>query len=645
MTYPGNLKINYGYTNGYQDEIRRDSDNSLIWQLQETSPTGQVEKYTNGNNLVTTRTFDYKTGFVDRIQTGSIQDLIYDYDDATGNLTSREDNIRSLTETFGYDDLNRLTSITFNSNTINIGIDENGNIDSKGDLGAYEYNTMQPHAVSKITPSVTYEPETQSATYTSFDKLDTLTQVNKNLIITYGHDFNRRKTVFTDGSSTKTKIFVPGGYEKINNETPDDEEYCYISTPAGITAVYDKTNDEMFYVHPDHLGSIHFITDESGTVEQELSFDAWGRQRNATNWGYSSFPGLKFERGYTFHEHLAEFDLINMNGRVYDPVMARFLSPDPMTQNPGNLQHYNRYAYVLNNPLKYTDPSGYRPYFQRATNEYDEPSESYTPSRWNGSGGGGIDPTQLTNEEWAAYSSPIPGSMESYFSSLTPAQRGNLTPDFIKAITKVYAAKGITVNYNWVSKPVETGWYDVYEMKTEFGVYYDIVKEIAVTAVKEYYLDPSLFNERLFKESYAPLDRAGNSGSISKHDASGLIGIDAGLGIVALAAHGNSTVSLISMGTSVGSIGINFVLLASTLEGIINKDNPTWGDWARLGMNAFFTAASTAAPFSGNIPGIFDFQGNFEYLYTQMDVLQKTGKWIYYNPYKNTWKSKNILNR
>ncbi len=387
MTYPGNLKINYGYTNGYQDEIRRDSDNSLIWQLQETSPTGQVEKYTNGNNLVTTRTFDYKTGFVDRIQTGSIQDLIYDYDDATGNLTSREDNIRSLTETFGYDDLNRLTSITFNSNTINIGIDENGNIDSKGDLGAYEYNTMQPHAVSKITPSVTYEPETQSATYTSFDKLDTLTQVNKNLIITYGHDFNRRKTVFTDGSSTKTKIFVPGGYEKINNETPDDEEYCYISTPAGITAVYDKTNDEMFYVHPDHLGSIHFITDESGTVEQELSFDAWGRQRNATNWGYSSFPGLKFERGYTFHEHLAEFDLINMNGRVYDPVMARFLSPDPMTQNPGNLQHYNRYAYVLNNPLKYTDPSGYRPYFQRATNEYDEPSESYTPSRWNGSGG------------------------------------------------------------------------------------------------------------------------------------------------------------------------------------------------------------------------------------------------------------------
>lgn len=141
-------------------------------------------------------------------------------------------------------------------------------------------------------------------------------------------------------------------------ETGIAKEFCYISTPAGLTAVYDKTNDEMFYVHPDHLGSIHFITDESGSVEQELSFDAWGRHRNATNWGYSSLPTSKFERGYTFHEHLSEFDLINMNGRVYDPMIARFLSPDPVLQSPGNLQNYNRYSYCYNNPLIYTDPSG-----------------------------------------------------------------------------------------------------------------------------------------------------------------------------------------------------------------------------------------------------------------------------------------------
>jgi hypothetical protein len=53
------------------------------------------------------------------------------------------------------------------------------------------------------------------------------------------------------------------------------------------------------------------------------------------------------------------FNLINMNGRVYDSEIARFVSPDPIIQDPYNIISYNRYAYCLNNPLKYTDPSGY----------------------------------------------------------------------------------------------------------------------------------------------------------------------------------------------------------------------------------------------------------------------------------------------
>ena len=60
-----------------------------------------------------------------------------------------------------------------------------------------------------------------------------------------------------------------------------------------------------------------------------------------------------------FHEHLEEFNLINMNGRVYDPLLARFLNADPLLQDNTDGQNYNRYSYVLNNPTKYTDPSGY----------------------------------------------------------------------------------------------------------------------------------------------------------------------------------------------------------------------------------------------------------------------------------------------
>ena len=81
------------------------------------------------------------------------------------------------------------------------------------------------------------------------------------------------------------------------------------------------------------------------------TYDAWGKQ-TVTN---STF---KFHRGYTGHEHLPEFGLINMNGRMYDPVLGRFLSPDPFVQAPDFSQSFNRYSYCWNNPLVYTDPSG-----------------------------------------------------------------------------------------------------------------------------------------------------------------------------------------------------------------------------------------------------------------------------------------------
>ena len=105
------------------------------------------------------------------------------------------------------------------------------------------------------------------------------------------------------------------------------------------------------------------MLDDEGNISQELSFDAWGKRRNPTTWTYyestSTIPNPMFDRGYTMHEHLDAFKLINMNGRIYDPVIARFLSPDPLIQFPEYSQSYNSYSYVLNNPLRFTDPSGF----------------------------------------------------------------------------------------------------------------------------------------------------------------------------------------------------------------------------------------------------------------------------------------------
>ncbi len=115
---------------------------------------------------------------------------------------------------------------------------------------------------------------------------------------------------------------------------------------------------EIHYVYKDHLGSWTTITNAGGVVEREQSFDAWGNMRDPETWSGDYNNTLMFDRGFTGHEHLYDFGLINMNGRVYDPVMSTFLSPDNYIQAPDNSQNFNRYAYCLNNPLKYTDPSG-----------------------------------------------------------------------------------------------------------------------------------------------------------------------------------------------------------------------------------------------------------------------------------------------
>ena len=100
----------------------------------------------------------------------------------------------------------------------------------------------------------------------------------------------------------------------------------------------------------------------------KFSYDAWGQRRNAGDFTENPLVNLasalqfsvpEFNRGYTGHQHIDSFGLIHMKGRVFDPRIARFLSADPLVANAEQLQSYNRYSYVHNNPLNATDPSGY----------------------------------------------------------------------------------------------------------------------------------------------------------------------------------------------------------------------------------------------------------------------------------------------
>jgi RHS repeat-associated protein len=145
-----------------------------------------------------------------------------------------------------------------------------------------------------------------------------------------------------------------------------------------------RTNgsDAMYYVHTDHLGSLNSIYTATGTKIAEQSFDAWGRKRNPTNWLYTSIatPPAWLIRGYTGHEHLPQFGLINMNARLYEPLLAHVVSPDNYVQAPDFTQSYNRYSYCINNPLKYTDPSGNEPedWYRNSIGEVEYDSEIHS---------------------------------------------------------------------------------------------------------------------------------------------------------------------------------------------------------------------------------------------------------------------------
>src|SRR5262249_42196323 len=125
-----------------------------------------------------------------------------------------------------------------------------------------------------------------------------------------------------------------------------------------------KSVNTAYYISKDQLGSITQITNARGSVVNSYTYDPWGRRKVVQSGKKRSNPGGlavngTFDRGFTGHEQLDHISLIHMNGRVYDPTIARFVSADPTLQLPLSSQAYDRYSYVWNNPINLTDPTGF----------------------------------------------------------------------------------------------------------------------------------------------------------------------------------------------------------------------------------------------------------------------------------------------
>ncbi len=387
LTYPSGFEVSYKYNpKGYLGKVV-DDDNKVLWELTQMNARQQIETIQLGNGIVTNKIFDPVTGLLSNIDTYSpsatIQNFYYSWYDI-GSLKVRQkttlDGNTVLYERFTYDNLNRLTKIENKINfatqaIIEMEYDVLGRILYKkstdnalfhvADNYNYEDGNSNPYDLFEIdNEPAFYQNEAQTIDYTKFDKIKDIYQGNKSLHLYYGHGHNRiiQEMDDPDNNLSVTKTYIGDIYEKIT-ENGQTREVHYLSAGNGLFAIYTKnegTNNQLVYVHKDHLGSIQALTDEAGAMIEEYSYDAWGLRRDPNTWiPFEDPQQLQTDRGFTGHEHLDLFALVNMNGRVYDPVIGYFTSPDPLGGVPSNTQAFNPYTYVMNNPLSLVDPSGY----------------------------------------------------------------------------------------------------------------------------------------------------------------------------------------------------------------------------------------------------------------------------------------------
>jgi len=379
VLYPSGYYVHYHYNDIGHFRSITDSNGNEIYRTEKTTPLGQTERFVMAGNIVSTREYHPEKHTLTHIHTAKgeniLQNLRYDYD-GFGNLAFRKDETRHLEEHFEYDHLNRLKVIKRGIMiTGTMEYDPYGRMTKKVSDNTiifsdarYDINT-KPHAIDEASCGFGVIPEEeQNITYTCFDKVKTITEGGNTLVYTYGYD---RQRIFMEEHANgidRTKRYV-GSCEfitKTENNVTTASTLTYLTSPTGVFAVVVTNADGKHYLHyilKDHLGSWTTITDSEGVVEQELSYDAWGNLRDPNTWirlwSDPIYEEPMFDRGYTGHEHMMAFGLINMNGRCYDPMMSSFLSVDAYVQSPDNSQNFNRYAYCLNNPLKYIDPSGW----------------------------------------------------------------------------------------------------------------------------------------------------------------------------------------------------------------------------------------------------------------------------------------------
>jgi RHS repeat-associated protein len=331
----------------------------------------QVTDQLLGNNLYQQSCYDSNTLRISNMRTypGSLQgcvvtnpanallNLAYTYQ-SNGNISQIVDSVHSETVNYAYDDFDRLLSTSgaysqsYSYNTI-------GNMTAKNGA-TYTYgDTTHKHAVTSLSTGDTYTYDangnmtqrveagvTTTQTFDAENRMASGTTGGLTGQFVYDGDGNMVKKINPDGSRT---LYIAGVYE-VNKSSGGSVTSTKTYYPAG-GAMRDSST--LYYILKDHLGSTGILSNSGGGVVADQRYYPFGETRVVTGSMYT-------DRLFTGQREMTGSGIYYYGARFYSPKLGRFLSADTMVPSYTNPQAFNRYSYVLNNPIRYNDPSGHR---------------------------------------------------------------------------------------------------------------------------------------------------------------------------------------------------------------------------------------------------------------------------------------------
>jgi RHS repeat-associated protein len=351
--------------------------------------TGRMTSRGLGNGV--TQSWDYyawneqvngigQGGRLKTLAATTLQNLEYQYD-SVGNIMQITDSVNTESQVYGYDALDRLTSWMLNDEPQeSYGYSATtGNLETKGSVTLTYGDSSHDHAVTSAGDNIyAYDANgNQTTRVIGSDTFNLIYDAENRLVEVKKNDATIAQFTF-DGNGKRVKsvmdgftILFVGAHFELNATTDEVTKYYFAGASLVATRKYTiPENMTLEYTLSDHLNSASVTTDNTGAIVSEIRYKPWGEIRyswtdTALVPANYALTKLTYTGQYSYMDDPTTsategFGLMFYNARWYDPYLNHFTQPDTIIPDPGNPQSYDRYSYVLNNPVRFSDPTGHR---------------------------------------------------------------------------------------------------------------------------------------------------------------------------------------------------------------------------------------------------------------------------------------------